>query len=120
MESLPLEDKSCQNPLDPKHPKNQKCVHDLILNDELEATKDYNELIDSRELGTMLNKKLKCVKAFKKPEFDWNDENVKKDKDAGKIYYSTYRNGFVSACAMAYNFHLPLILSPLDIWLTVM
>ena len=68
----------------------------------------------------MLNKKLRCVKAFKKPEFDWTDEKISKDKNADKLYYSTYRNGFVSACAMAYNFHLPLILSPSDIWLVVL
>jgi hypothetical protein len=30
------------------------------------------------------------------------------------------RNGFVSAIAMAYNFHLPLILSPNDIWVVVL
>ncbi len=103
MESLTLEEQKAQqvSGTDPKHPKNQKCVHDLVLNDELEAAKEYDELIDSQELGVMLNKKLKCVRAFKKPEYDWNDEKIQKDKNAEKIYYSTYRNGFVSAFAMS-------------------
>ena len=36
------------------------------------------------------------------------------------MYYNTFRNGFVSAFAMSYNWHLPLILSPGDIWLVVL
>lgn len=36
------------------------------------------------------------------------------------MFFSTYRNGFVSAIAMSYNFHLPLILSPTDLWLVIL
>lgn len=105
----------------PLHPKNQVAVHNLILDDKLEATKEYTEFETAKGLGLMLNKKMKIVKAFRKPEHDHRDpEIVKKAKELDKIYTNTYRNGFVSALALSFNFHLPLIISPNDIWLTVM
>ena len=54
----------------------------------------------------MLNKTMKVKQVFRKP---------KKGSDA--VFYNTLRSGFVSAFAMSYNFHLPLILSPNDVWL---
>jgi hypothetical protein len=48
---------------------------------------------------------MKTIKSFRKPETDYSDPNINPNDD---LYYSTYRNGFVSALAMAYNFHLPL------------
>lgn len=35
-------------------------------------------------------------------------------------YYNTRRNGFVSSIAMCYNFHMPLVLDPADIWLVIL
>ena len=83
----------------------------MVVDDTLESTKDYDDLATPSELGIYLNKKMKCVNSFKRAEGYPNGEN---------IYMNTYRNGFVSALAMAYNFHLPLIIDPRDIWLTVM
>ena len=123
MENLTLEEESKQPeilPTDPAHPKNQVAVHNLVIDGDLEATKEYDDLDTAWDLGVYLNKRMKLVKAFKKPEFDWNDEKIKSDKNADKHYYTTYRNGFVSAMAMSYNFHLPLVLSPVDIWLCVL
>ena len=37
-----------------------------------------------------------------------------------KVYMNTRRNGFLSAMAMCYNYHCPLILDPNDIWLVVL
>jgi hypothetical protein len=53
---------------------------------------------------------------FLKPELDYT--NLPKDGD--KLFLNTYRNGFVSAVAMSYNYHLPLTLCPNDIWMVVL
>ena len=55
------------------------------------------------------------MKHFRKPELDYTS-----GKPNDKLYLNTYRNGFVSAVAMAYNYHLPLTLCPNDIWLVVL
>jgi hypothetical protein len=39
---------------------------------------------------------------------------------AQDAYMNTYRNGLVSAVAMAYNFHCPLLLCPNDLWLVIL
>ena len=101
-----------QAPLEPSHPLNGKIVHDIMLDDKLEQTKEIDDLKTSDKLGLFMNKHMKCVKAFKRHEGTLKGED--------QIYYNTYRNGFVSTIAMSYNFHMPLILSPNDIWLTVM
>ena len=105
------------DPLPLDHPKNQKTVHDVILGDK-DASRDFNELETSEGLCTMLNKGMKMVKCFSKPEWRFMGEAEKKKLD-DKVYYNTYRNGFISSVAMAYNYHLPLMLSPNDIWLVV-
>jgi len=106
---------------DPMHPKNKEVVHEIILDDELEASKTYDDLKDSKYVSLLLNKKMKVVQAWKKPEHDYRDPDVAANAEKlENVYYNTYRNGFVSALAMSHNFHLPLILSPNDVWLTVM
>uniref|UniRef100_A0A7S3CP50 Uncharacterized protein n=1 Tax=Strombidium rassoulzadegani TaxID=1082188 RepID=A0A7S3CP50_9SPIT len=65
----------------------------------------------------MVNKRMKLVQCFRKPEVDYKDPSSE-GKDA--LFYNTFRNGFLSAVAMSYNFHLPLILSPADVWLVVL
>ena len=106
-----LEDLKISDEDDPRHPANKVAVHNLMLDDKLESQKEYNDLLTNKELGLYLNKQMKCVKAWRKPEDPAN---------SGKMYMNTYRNGFVSAIALSYNFHLPLVISPNDIWLTVM
>ena len=49
---------------------------------------------------------MKVKQVFRKPT-----------KGSDAVFYNTLRSGFVSAFAMSYNFHLPLVLSPNDIWL---
>ena len=104
MEGLSLHD---DLPLD--HPKNLKTVHDVILSDK--DAKDFDDLDSSELLCLKLNKSMKLVKCYKKPELDWRNEEIK----SNDVFYGTVRNGFVSALAMAYNHHLPLILSPGDV-----
>mmetsp|Transcript_13942 Transcript_13942/g.21737 ORF Transcript_13942/g.21737 Transcript_13942/m.21737 type:complete len:118 (-) Transcript_13942:980-1333(-) len=97
------------------HPKNQTRVHDIILSDK-DSSKDFTGLLKPEMLARQLNKTMKVVKAFRKPDIKYNPMKAPDDD----IYYTTYRSGFVSTLAMSYNFHLPLILSPTDIWLTVL
>lgn len=66
----------------------------------------------------MMNKTMKLGKHFQVPGL--TQEAMAADPDAACKYMNTTRNGFVSALAMAYNYHLPLILSPNDVWLAVM
>ena len=102
-----------------ENPLNQKWVHEIIVHEDNEQTKDFTGLVTPAFLGKMLNKRLKCVQSFKKPEIDYAKLGKLKKPD-DDIYYNTYRNGFVSAIAMSYNYHMPLILSPNDVWLAVM
>eukprot|EP00494_Astrolonche_serrata_P025830 UN26091 len=44
--------------------------------------------------------------------FEWGEFGFEKKV----ISRSLYGNGFVAACEMAYNYHIPLCLSPDDIW----
>lgn len=109
MEGLNLDDD-----LPADHPKNLKTVHEVILSDK--DAKDFDDLDSTESLCGKLNKAMKLVKCYKKPELDWKNEEIK----TNDVFYNTVRNGFVSALAMSYNHHLPLILSPGDIWLVVM
>ena len=64
---------------------------------------------------------MKLIKCYKKPEFDYSHgASAVARKYPDQVFYNTIRNGFVSAVAMAYNYHLPLILSPNDLWLVVL
>ena len=71
-----------------------------------------------------LNKGMIMKKCFRipnvtGPQLDQIKKDGKKSKTAQR-YYNTRRNGFVSAAAMAYNFHCPIIFDPNDIWLAVL
>lgn len=63
-------------------------------------------------------------RAFRRPQctpFELEEiekKGASSTKDAR--YYNTRRNGFVSAVAMCYNWHMPLVLDPADIWLLVL
>jgi hypothetical protein len=61
---------------------------------------------------------MRLVNCFAKPELSYKGGEESPVKE--KVFYNTIRNGFVAAVAMSYNFHLPLILSPDDIWITVL
>jgi hypothetical protein len=70
-------------------------------------------------LGGMFG--IRCSNELK--DIDWIknvEEFYEKNPNADQIYMNTYRNSFVSALAMAYNFHLPLVLSPNAVWLAVL
>ena len=57
-----------RDPFDPEHPANQKTVHDIMLDDKLESTKELDDLKTSQQLGTFMNKHMKMIKAFRRPE----------------------------------------------------
>jgi len=97
------------------HPKNQQAYHDVVMNDK-DSTKDFDNLDDCETMCKLLCKNMKLVKCYKKPEHDYLHGVKQKDK----VFYNTYRNGFISAIAMAYNYHMPLILSPNDLWLVIL
>jgi hypothetical protein len=82
-----------------------------VIHPENNATKDFKDLRNPEVFTKMFDKKQKLIKHFLKPEHDQSTDAV---------YMNTYRNGFVSAIAMAYNSHLPLVLSPNDIWIVVL
>ena len=92
-------------------------MHDVILSDK-DSTQDFKDLETVKELAAKINKKMRMVKCYKRPEHDYRNGEPPKHQEA--VFYNTVRNGFVSACAMAYNYHLPLILSPNDVWLVVL
>lgn len=103
MAGLNLADK-----LDPEHPKNKVLHHEIVIDDSLEQTKEFTDLMTEKDLGIHLNKQMKLIQSFKATE-----------RSGEKLWYNTYRNGFVSAIAMSYNYHLPLVLEPQAVWLTV-
>lgn len=105
---------------DPRNPKNTKLVHEIIIDQHLEQTKDFTGLHKPQGLGIHLNKSMKLVRHFRKPELNYNDHKVSANPKIDEVYMNTYRNGFVSAVAMSYNYHMPLILSPNDVWLAVL
>ena len=105
---------------DPRNPKNTKLVHEIIIDKDLEQTKDFTGLQKPEGLGIHLNKSMKLVRHFRKPELDYNDPKVSENRNIDEVYMNTYRNGLVSAIAMSYNYHMPLILSPNDVWLAVL
>ena len=43
------------------HPKNRVAFHELVIDKELEQTKDFTHLEIPEMLGNMLNKKMKCI-----------------------------------------------------------
>lgn len=98
------------------HPKNMKYVHEIIVHKENESTKDFKDLYKPEFFCKMFDKQQKLIAHFLKPELDYSSL----PKDGDKLFLNTYRNGFVSAIAMAYNYHLPLTLCPNDIWMVVL
>jgi hypothetical protein len=100
------------------NPKNLKLIHEIIIDSSLEQTKDFSGFMRPEFLTQQLNKSMKMKRCFKKVEF--SEEYYEKNPNADQIYMNTYRNSFVSALAMAYNFHLPLVLSPNAVWLAVL
>ena len=105
---LPVEDDSDPG-FSPKHPKNLKFVHEITVHPANLPTKEFKDFVTTQELCQHNVKYLKLVKCFSGKE----GENP-------HAFMNTYRNGFISACAMAHNFHLPLVLCPNDIWLVVL
>jgi len=61
---------------------------------------------------------MKLTKCYLKPEYNYKVGGIPEAKE--KVFYNTVRNGFVAAIAMSYNYHVPLILSPSDIWIVVL
>jgi hypothetical protein len=56
MAGLNIEEK-----LDPEHPKNKVIQHEIIIDDDLEASKSYDDLMDEKTLGIHLNKSMKLI-----------------------------------------------------------
>lgn len=100
------------------HPKNQVKFHEIVIHPDVDATKDFTGLVPPQTLCKMLNKSMKLGKHFRVPGL--TQEDLAADPDATSRFMNTTRNGFVSALAMSHNYHLPLILSPNDVWLTVL
>ena len=101
------------------HPKNQVKSHEIVINGEIDSTKDFTGLNNTQQLCKMLNKSMKLKKNFQLPGLTAEEVGKLKIEQKEK-FMNTTRNGFVSALAISYNYHVPLILSPNDIWLTVM
>lgn len=100
------------------HPKNQVSCHEIVIDAEKEASKDFTGLNNPQLLCKLLNKSMKLGKHFQIPEL--TPEQIKAKPDSAYRFMNTTRNGFVSALAISHNYHVPLILSPNDIWLVVM
>jgi len=119
MASLTLaEDGSTDPAMSMAHPKNQVKFHEIIIHPDVDATKDFTDLANPQQFCKLLNKTMKLGQHFKIP--DVSEEAIAKDPRIQARFMNTTRNGFVSALAMSYNYHLPLILSPNDIWLVVL
>jgi hypothetical protein len=88
----------------PNHALNKQTIHEIIVDDSLEQTKTFDMLDNSMMMMASCNKTMKVVKSF-----------INKSEK----YKVTVRNGFVSAMSMAYNYHMPLVLDPQDIWLAI-
>lgn len=109
---------------DPNHPLNEKTQHDICVDDELEQLKEFNDLDSPEILMASLNKQMIMKKCFRVPgatpaQLEQMKKEGKKSKLASR-YMHTRRNAFVSAVAMCYNYHLPIIFDPNDVWLAVL
>tara|TARA_B110001450_G_C17355159_1_gene373231 strand:+ start:234 stop:398 length:165 start_codon:yes stop_codon:yes gene_type:complete len=46
------------------HPKNRVAFHEIVIDKELEQTKDFKDLEIPDRIGNLLNKKMKCIQSF--------------------------------------------------------
>ena len=70
-----------------------------------------------------MNKAYNLKRCFRRPQCTPAElDKLAADKNCplDKRYMNTRRNGFVSAAAMCYNYHLPIIFDPNDVWLAVL
>lgn len=116
--TLPEEEAGTDPTMSMFHPKNQVNFHEIIINPDVDATRDFTGLAPPQTLCKMLNKSMKLGKHFRVP--DVTQADLTADPEATSKFMNTTRNGFVSALAMSHNYHLPLILSPNDVWLAVL
>jgi hypothetical protein len=121
---IPMPDEADEIINNPEHEWNQKTMHEIIVDNELEQTKMFEDLDNASVLMQQLNKTQNLRKSFlrqtlKKDQLEQLEKEGKKC-NFDKVYMNTRRNGFISAMAMCWNYHLPLILDPNDIWLAVL